>query len=105
MRGAGQLGEHAADYVICYQDGTEERVPIRRRYEIGAFQRGWGENCFLAVAAHKSQPTRAHHEQMSPDWGRSQTRALQFRFSGMDKLAVGLGKSRIQKKPIVGVRI
>jgi hypothetical protein len=74
-RGAGQLGEHAADYVIIYEDGTEEVLPIRRRFEIGAFQRGWGENCFLAVAAHKSQPIRAHHEQPTNDWGGSQTRA------------------------------
>ncbi|MDF1513181.1 MAG: hypothetical protein P1S60_05165, partial [Anaerolineae bacterium] len=75
MRGAGQLGEHAADYIIRYTDGTEVNVPIRRRYEVGAYQRGWGENCFLAVAAHKPKPIKAHHEQMNPDWGRSQTRA------------------------------
>jgi len=42
MRGEGQLGEHAADYVILYADGAEERVAIRRRYQLGAFQRRWG---------------------------------------------------------------
>jgi len=36
MRGEGQLAEHAADYVMLYADGTEERVPIRRRHQIGA---------------------------------------------------------------------
>ena len=44
MHGQGQLGEHAADYVIVYADGMEERLAIRRRYQVGAFQRRWGEN-------------------------------------------------------------
>ncbi|UCC64324.1 MAG: hypothetical protein JSV36_04515, partial [Anaerolineae bacterium] len=74
MRGQGQLAEHAADYVIRYADGTEKRASIRRRHQIGAFQRGWGENCFEAVAHHKQRPLRAAHEQLNPDWGRTQTR-------------------------------
>jgi len=77
MRGEGQLGEHAADYVILYADGTEERVQIRRRHQIGAFQRRWGENCFEAVAHRKPYPLRTPHEQLSPGWGRAQTRVIQ----------------------------
>src|SRR5487761_2264515 len=30
-RGRGQLGEHAADYVIVYADGSEECAAVRRR--------------------------------------------------------------------------
>ncbi|MBN1873542.1 MAG: CehA/McbA family metallohydrolase [Anaerolineae bacterium] len=75
MRGAGQLNELAAHYVLIYADGTEARVEIRRRHHVGAFQRGWGENCFQAVAQHKPYPTRAHHEQIQREWGQSQTRA------------------------------
>jgi len=75
MRGQGQLAEHAADYVILYQDGTEVRAPVRRRHQLGAFQRGWGENCFEAVAHHKPQPVRAAHEQLGPGWGATQTRS------------------------------
>ena len=75
MRGQGQLGEHAADYVILYGDGTEERLAIRRRHQIGAFQRQWGENCFEAVCHRRPRPVRAHHEQLHASWGRSQTRA------------------------------
>jgi hypothetical protein len=74
MRGEGQLGEHAADYVILYQDGTQERIPIRRRYQLGAFQRRWGENCFEAVTHRKSRPVRAAHEQLASWWGQTQTR-------------------------------
>jgi hypothetical protein len=73
--GIGRLGEHAADYVVLYADGTEERIAIRRRHQIGAFQRFWGENCFEAVAHRKPHPIRPHHEQAIGWWGRSQTRA------------------------------
>ena len=75
MRGEGQLGEHAADYVILYADGTEERVKIRRRFQLGTFQRRWGENCFEAVAHHKPHPVPASFEQPAGNWGWSQTRA------------------------------
>ena len=34
LRGSGQLAEHAADYVICYLDGSETRAAIRRRYQL-----------------------------------------------------------------------
>ncbi len=74
MRGEGQLGEHAADYVILYQDGTQERIPIRRRYQLGSFQRRWGENCFEAVTHRKPRPVHAAHEQLKSGWGQTQTR-------------------------------
>ena len=75
MRGAGMLGELAANYTILYADGSKVIQPIRRRHEIGAFQRMWGDNCFQAVAHRKPRPLRPHHEQTHPAWGFSQTRA------------------------------
>jgi len=77
MRGEGQLGEHAADYVMLYPDGTEARVAILRRHQLGAFQRRWGENCLEAVAHRKPHPRRTPHEQLSPGWGMAQTRVVQ----------------------------
>jgi hypothetical protein len=74
MRGEGQLAEHTADYVMLYQDGTEERAAIRRRHQVGMFQRRWGENCFESVAHCKPRPLRAPHEQLRSYWGDSQTR-------------------------------
>ena len=57
MHGQGQLAEHAADYVICYADGSEGRghppPPPDRR-----LRARWGENCFEAVAQHKVLPFR-----------------------------------------------
>ncbi len=74
MRGEGQLAEHAADYVILYADGTEACIPIRRRCQLGMFQRRWGENCVESVPHHKPHPQRASHEQTNVWWGQSQTR-------------------------------
>jgi hypothetical protein len=74
FKGRGQLNEEVAEYIILYADGTEEPVRIRERYHIGMFQQSWGENSILSVAHHKPIPRRAHHEQMTRDWGNSQTR-------------------------------
>jgi len=74
MKGAGHLAEHAGDYIICYVDGSEARVAIRRRYQVGAFQRGWGENCFECVAHHKPYSARSALEQLQPFWGVTQMR-------------------------------
>ena len=76
MRGTGQLAEHAADYVICYADGTEARAEICRRRQLGPFDREWGENCFEAVAHHKPYPGRTAGEQLRPEWGWTQTRVM-----------------------------
>ena len=79
MRGAGQLSERAADYVIRYEDGSEARAALRRRHELGAFRRRWGENCFAAVAAHKPYPLSAHHEgalASEKPWGWRATRVV-----------------------------
>jgi hypothetical protein len=75
FKGRGQLNEHVADYIIIYSDGTEERVQIRQRFQIGMYQQMWGENCFESVAHHKPKPMRAHHEQVSAEWHGSQTRS------------------------------
>jgi hypothetical protein len=83
MHGQGRLGEHAADYVIQYADGSEARAAIRRRHQVGAFTRRWGENCFEAVAHHKAFPLRTEHEQRRldwSDWGSTQTRVTSADF-------------------------
>ncbi|MDA0989622.1 MAG: hypothetical protein O3A51_02580, partial [Verrucomicrobia bacterium] len=75
--GPGRLNEHAADYVFVYADGSEVRWPIRCRYEVGDFQRIWGENNLASVAAHKPMPITPVQERRRPHlgaWGRSQQR-------------------------------
>ncbi|MER8950004.1 hypothetical protein [Mesorhizobium sp. M0809] len=86
MRGSGQLGEHAADYVLIYEDGSEQRTEIRRRHQVGSFQFRWGEQCLQAVTAKKPRPLSLHggHQSTlindttahSPTWGERQTQLL-----------------------------
>ena len=77
-RGEGRLPEHVADYVIVYGDGSEERVKIRRRHQIGMLQRRWGELCFQAVPQNHPYPIRPLQEQRGTrrTWGLTQTRAV-----------------------------
>ena len=79
FKGIGFLNDHAANYIVIYDDGEEVSVPIRQRHQIGMFQiHKFGENCTESLAFHKPIPARAHHEQMNSDWGRSQRRVLSF---------------------------
>ena len=78
-RGIGKLGERAADYVFVYADGTEERVAIRRRHEIGSVAAHWGENCTSCVSAKKprtldEKTAVAGGEPNKGSWGQGQTR-------------------------------
>ncbi len=74
FKGIGQLNEHVANYVIIYEDNSELSLAMKERYHIGMFQQVWGENCIEAVAQRKPSPLRAHHEQETGSWGKSQTR-------------------------------
>jgi hypothetical protein len=89
MRGQGQLAEHAADYSVVYKDGSRARAAIRRRFQVGTFQRPWGENCFECVAQRKPRPVPAPFEKPHAVWGYGQTRVS----PALGQLVVGLGKS------------
>jgi len=79
-KGSGQLNEVVADYIIKYDDETEELVSVKERYQIGLFNLTWGENNIQSVAHHKPVAIRSQHEQNTWDWGGSQTRT-----SAMDR--------------------
>lgn len=77
-RGFSRLGEHAADYVVIYADGSEQRFPILCRRQIGPIQRPWGENCFEAVGYKEPYPTRddGRDKVQLMDWGWAQFRTM-----------------------------
>jgi hypothetical protein len=109
--GHGRLGEHVADYVICYAGGTEVRQPIRRRHQISMFQRPWGEGCFEAVGHRKPHAVRQLHEQPAsggrPEnpvgWGWSQTR-VQMEDSLLWTNWLWAWENPHPNKPIAGLR-
>ncbi len=44
----GPVGETVAHYVIRYADGSEQRLPLRERFEVSAAQTWWGQWPFVA---------------------------------------------------------
>jgi len=73
-RGEGHLAEHAANYILIYSDGSEAWGAIRRRHQLGMFQRNWGENCVESVAHTKPQPVRGALDSSGSNWGINQPR-------------------------------
>ncbi|MBN1250438.1 MAG: hypothetical protein JXC32_22430, partial [Anaerolineae bacterium] len=104
MRGGGMLNQHVADYVFVYDDGTEARVQIRRRHQIGSYRRRWGENCFQAVAHRKPSPVNAAHEQLTAGWGQTQTRVFQ-NDGGPWTNWLWAWENPSPEKPVVGLRL
>jgi hypothetical protein len=51
-----KAGELLAEVVLLYEDGTEERKPIRRRFEVNSLTYPWGHDCFTAVPHRQYAP-------------------------------------------------
>ena len=57
-----ELGDHVADYVLRYADGTEHAHQIRRRFAIQQARIGWGASPFAAVPLLADQVTASAAE-------------------------------------------
>ena len=65
-------GEHLADYVIEYTDGTEHRVPIRRRFEVSQTMTRM-QNGFMCRPHYDLTPLPMRGPYPVDLWGRFQT--------------------------------
>jgi len=76
MRGQGELGEHAADYVFIFEDGSSERVHIKQRHQVGMCCAPQPEACFEAVSHVKPRPMPGAMRDTVPNflWGQFQNR-------------------------------
>jgi hypothetical protein len=52
-RGAGGLGELLATYVLIDAEGGEQRLPVRRRCEVGLWEPSFGDGVVAATEARK----------------------------------------------------
>jgi len=66
-------GEQLADYVIVYDDGTERRQPIRRRFEVGTAWNAWGQLAFAARPHSSDVPVDLNGPYPPHMWGQYQT--------------------------------
>ncbi len=70
-------GEHLADYVLVYEDGSEHRQPIRRRFEVNDARIGWGQLAFMARAHMMDAPLPMRGPYGRNQWGHYQTATSQ----------------------------
>lgn len=105
VRGEGWLGQKVADYVFLYEDGSEIRVPIRRRYQIYTLGTRWGEETLEAVNFRKPYPVKASITHTRPDWGRNQTRAVGGGGWGWFSHCMWAWENPRPSKPLIGVGI
>ena len=86
-RDGNELGDHVADYVLRYADGTEHAHPIRRRFAIQQPRIGWGASPFAAVPLLGEQVTASAAEDQAAGrrpvaYGRGETRHSSGRDAG-----------------------
>src|SRR5712692_4909157 len=53
-----KVGQVLAEAVLVYGDGSEQRLPIRRRFEVSSPSIDWGHLCFQAVPHRSDVPTK-----------------------------------------------
>lgn len=69
-----QVGQVLAEATFTYADGREEKVPLRRRFEVDAPLVPWGHLCFAAVSSKDEVATNLHGPLNDASlWGRLQT--------------------------------
>ena len=66
-------GEHLADYVLIYTDGSEHRQPIRRRFEVNEAVSSWGQLAFAARPHQENVPLDFRGPHPAGAWGWDQT--------------------------------
>jgi hypothetical protein len=66
-------GEHLADYVLAYADGSEHRQPIRRRFEVNEVVSGYGQPAFAARSHQQDVPRDFRGPYPAGAWGWWQT--------------------------------
>ena len=85
-----ELGDHVADYVLRYADGSEHVHPIRRRFAIQQARIGWGASAFAAVPMYEDRVVASAAEDEAAGrlstvgYGRGETRHGSGRDGGRD---------------------
>jgi hypothetical protein len=68
------VGEHLANVILVYEDGSEKAIPIRRRFEVNSLSIPWGHHSFHAMP-HPQNGPRKLTDPLSDGtgWGNLQT--------------------------------
>jgi hypothetical protein len=63
-----QVGQHLADAVFLYEDGTETTLPLRRRFEVNSPSTAWGHLSFAAMP-HRQDSARSLGDPLKSGFG------------------------------------
>jgi hypothetical protein len=63
-----RVGQVLAEVVLVYRDGSEQRLPIRRRFEVNSPSVDWGHLSFQAVPHRSDVPTRLSDPLRDAQW-------------------------------------
>jgi hypothetical protein len=72
-KGPEAVGDHLADYVLRYADGSEHTQPVRLRFEVNPFGVPWGSHTYGAVEAHMPKVAAQDTIPAANAWGWYQT--------------------------------
>ena len=78
-----KVGQHLADIVLVYDDGSEHTYRIRRRFEVSAPSFEWGHLAYAALPHRQDAPRKL--TDALPDgtgWGELQTAAFDNSYAG-----------------------
>ncbi len=80
-----KVGQHLADAILIYEDGSTLVTPIRRRFEVNSLSHSWGHQCFAAMPHREDTPVRLNQPlRNAQDWGDLQTGVWQGVYGGAD---------------------
>lgn len=69
-----RVGQRLADVILVYEDGSEQKLPIRRRFEVNSPSVDWGHLAFAALPHRKDAPRRLTDTlRNGMGWGELQT--------------------------------
>ena len=78
-----KVGQHMADLVMVFDDGTEQKHPIRRRFEVNSASVFWGHLCFAAVPHRQDVPSKLTDPLSNArDWGDLQLGVWDSNYAG-----------------------
>ena len=78
-----KVGERLASVILVYEDGKEQAIPVRRRFEVNSPTTTWGHLSYASLAHRKDAPRKLTDAlQDGTGWGELQTVEYENAYGG-----------------------
>ncbi len=99
------VGQHLADVVFVYEDGSEKTVPIRRRFQVNSLTLRWSHLAFQAMPHRGNTPQKLTDPlSAGPEWGSLQTGVLVKRHQAGPTIWVSALANPERRRPLKALR-